>query len=232
MFTGIITAKGTVVSLTPNSFGVRLLINPNPTGDQLPEAWPAFPSEGDSVAINGCCLTYAPHDGDPSNHLGFDVIKETLDKTSLGRLATGSPVNLELSLTASTPMGGHFVQGHVDSLGRIADIKSTAEECVVTVAAPDELMPFIVPKGSITIDGISLTIARVDTAKKQFAVALIPTTLKLTTLGEANVGDTVNLETDIIARTVVHWLEAKFGGAGGSQPNVTMQTLKDAGFVG
>ncbi len=230
MFTGIITAKGQIVSLTPNSFGVRLVIDPNPAGGTLPEAWLHFPNEGDSVAVNGCCLTYAPQAGDAANHLGFDVIKETLDKTSLGNLAPNSWVNLELSLTASTPMGGHFVQGHVDGLGCIAEIKKTSEECVVTIETPAELMPFVVPKGSITIDGISLTIARVDIGQHQFAVALIPTTLNLTTLGDANIGDTVNLETDIIARTVVHWLEAKFG-AGGSPAGVTMEKLRDAGFV-
>ena len=115
MFTGIITAMGRIVSLTANDFGVRLVINPGKPAE--PPAWPALPSAGDSVAVQGCCLTLAPKAGDPPGCLGFDLIRETLEKTSLGRRSVGDRVNLELSLTPVTAMGGHFVQGHIDGTG-------------------------------------------------------------------------------------------------------------------
>ena len=224
MFTGIITAQGKVVSLTPNDFGVRLIIDPG-----KPVAWPAFPSVGDSVAVSGCCLTHAPKPGDQPGHLAFDVIKETLAKTSLGKLTQGSEVNLELSLTPVTAIGGHFVQGHVDGTGVVKHVKSTAEEWVVTVEVPLALVQYLVPKGSIAVDGVSLTLAAIDAAARIFHVALIPTTLALTTLGTAKVGDVVNIECDTITKTVVHILNMQ--PTKKSAEKVTLETLKTAGFA-
>ena len=228
MFTGIIQAKGRVAALTPNDFGVRLLVDPG-----RPDTWAAqgmWPAAGDSVAVNGCCLTVAPQPADGQDRLGFDVIKETLDKTSLGRLKPGAGVNLELSLTPTTPIGGHLVQGHVDGTGTIRRVIATAEQRVLTIEAPRGLLTCIVPKGSVSVDGVSLTIARVDTEAPTFDVALIPTTLEQTTLGEAKEGDLVNLETDMIARTVVHWLELRHGNGDG-EDQITVDLLRRAGFV-
>lgn len=224
MFTGIITAKGTVVSVASNDFGVRLIIDPG-----KPAAWPAFPNVGDSVAVSGCCLTHAPKPGDKPGHLAFDVIKESLSKTSLGKLTQGGEVNLELSLTPMTAIGGHFVQGHVDGTGVVKHVKSTAEEWVVTVEVPPALVQYLVPKGSIAVDGVSLTLAAVDVAAGTFNVALIPTTLALTTLGTAKAGDVVNLECDTITKTVVHVLSMQ--ATKKSAEKVTLDTLKAAGFA-
>lgn len=224
MFTGIITAKGTVVSIASNDFGVRLIIDPG-----RPAAWPSFPNAGDSVAVSGCCLTHAPKPGDKPGHLAFDVIKESLSKTSLGKLTQGGEVNLELSLTPMTAIGGHFVQGHVDGTGVIKNVKATAEEWVVTVEVPPALVQYLVPKGSIAVDGVSLTLAAVDVAARTFNVALIPTTLALTTLGTAKAGDVVNLECDTITKTVVHVLSMQ--ATKKPAEKMTLQTLKAAGFA-
>ena len=240
MFTGIIEAKGRIVSLVPNAFGVRLVVEPGEKG-RKPDAWTVMPKRGDSVAVNGCCLTYNPVEGDAGGVLGFDVIRESLDKTSLGQLEVGAAVNLELALTPTTAIGGHFVQGHVDGTGSIAQMNHTAEKCGVTIQAQAALMKYIVPKGSVTIDGISLTIASLDVAGGTFNVALIPTTLELTTLGDAKVGDVVNLEADMIAKTVVHCM-ANFAGQVGSDIDsgngdsgkndaaLTNEVFKRAGF--
>ena len=224
MFTGIITAKGKVVSVTPNDFGIRLLIDPG-----KPATWPAFPDVGDSVAVSGCCLTHAPKPGDKAGHLAFDVIQESLAKTSLGKLKQGGEVNLELSLTPMTAIGGHFVQGHVDGTGVVKGVKSTAAEWVVTIEVPAALVQYLVPKGSIALDGVSLTLAAVDVASRTFSVALIPTTLALTTLGTAKVGDVVNLECDTITKTVVHVMSLQMKKGGGEK--ITVESLKNAGFA-
>jgi len=158
---------------------------------------------GASVAVNGVCLTIAEH---RDKAAGFDVIPETLRRTNLGRLAPGGRVNLERSLRVGDRSDGHFVQGHVDGTGRVVAIDRAAGEWLLWTATPDNLRPYIVEKGSITIDGVSLTIAAVK--PDRFAVALIPTTLERTTLGALAVGGRVNLETDILARTVAHWLRA------------------------
>lgn len=222
MFTGIIQAKGRIDRLEPNAFGMRLLVDP--------AGWSYQPSPGDSIAVNGVCLTYAPQSARPG-HFAFDVIKETLAQTNLGSLQTGDLVNLESCLTPTTPMGGHFVQGHIDGMGRVAAVYDGSDEWRTTIEVSPALMPYIVPKGSITIDGISLTIASVEMSKHQFTVALIPTTLELTCLGDRAVGDTVNLETDIIARTVVHWL-SHFAGSDTPASTLTLEKLRDAGFTG
>lgn len=218
MFTGIVQAKGTLASISPHSAGARLLIDPG--------AFNYRPAPGDSIAVNGVCLTHAPAPGD-DNRLAFDVITETLNRTNLGQLQAGSAVNLEASLRADTPIAGHFVQGHVDGIGIVHRVSDYAKDWRLAIRAPLELMSCIVPKGSITIDGVSLTIAATDPRANLFEVALIPTTLDLTTLGDARAGDKVNLETDIIARTIVNFLQHHTQTPGG----ITIEKLIGAGFA-
>ena len=179
--------------------------------------------------MNGVCLTHAPKAGSSPESLTFDVIRETLNRSNLGRLTVGAPVNLEPSLTPETPMGGHFVQGHVDGIATITHRQESEEECRVTISAEFSLMQYVVPKGSIAIDGVSLTVASAHPKANTFTVALIPTTLNSTTLGKLQVGDCVNLETDLIAKTIVHWL-CNYGGKESSRGILTLETLKHAGF--
>ncbi len=218
MFTGIVQAKATVTAAEPNPFGVRLTLDRS--------AWrpePYTPAPGDSICVSGVCLTVT--EADPSR-LVFDVIAETLAKTTLGDLAPGDPVNLEPPVTPHQPLGGHFMQGHVDAVGTVTEVYDGPDEWRTTVAPPPELMDYIVPKGSIAIDGVSLTIA--DVADDAFTVALIPTTLELTTLCDRRAGARVNLEADILTKTVVHALRRMRGDAA---PKLTMDALRDAGFV-
>jgi len=220
MFTGIIQALGRIARIEPNAFGQRLIVDPG--------GWDYRPDDGDSIAVNGVCLTCTAEGA--GDQFAFDVIRETLDRSTLGKLRVGDPVNLESSLTPDTPMGGHFVQGHVDGLGAITHIESTAEQWRGTIQCDVAVMPCVIPKGSVAIDGVSLTIASVDVAARTFDVALIPSTLRMTNLGAAKVGDRVNLETDLIARTIVHWL-SHFAGQGGAA-GLTLDKLRDAGFAG
>jgi len=217
MFTGIIATTGRVRSIAPKTGGARLLVDP---GD-----WHVAPRRGDSICVNGVCLTHAPADGN-DGMLRFDIITETLSRSNLGALSVGDRVNLEASLTPDTPMGGHFVQGHVDGLGTVADIRDTAQEWRLTTRIDRTLMPFMVPKGSVAIDGISLTIASVDVAANTFDVAIIPTTLDVTNLGDRKIGDRLNIETDMIVRSVVHVLRHFSEDADG----LTMEKLRAAGF--
>ncbi|MCX5660607.1 MAG: riboflavin synthase [Planctomycetota bacterium] len=230
MFTGIVQAKGSVASVRPQPAGVRLAIDPR---GWRPAGGLAL-ALGDSVCVSGVCLTLASLD---AGQLHFDVINETLTKTTLGSLGAGQTVNLEPSLTANTPMGGHFMQGHVDGVGVVSQIKNDPGDWRVTVTPPAELADYVIPKGSIAIDGVSLTLA--STAAGTFDVALIPTTLKLTTLGDLRVGSRVNLEADILAKTVVHYLRRVTAGGSGA-PGVprspadaalTLDGLRRAGFT-
>lgn len=160
---------------------------------------------GESIAINGVCLTVAEilH----KNAVGFDVIKETLEKTNLGILSAGDEVNVERSLRAGAPISGHFVQGHVDGTAPLVHRIDAAHETRLTLRCPDELIAFLAPKGSVTLDGVSLTIAALRGA--EFDVALIPTTLQITTLARKSVGSLFNLETDVISKTVVNYLRQR-----------------------
>lgn len=192
MFTGIIEKIVRVVSVVEGPGFIRLTL----TAD-----WNDV-VDGESIAINGVCLTVAQING---GHIGFDVILETLRKTNLANLRAGDAVNVERSLRAGDRLSGHFVQGHVDGMARLTDVKATAEETRMTIAPPPELMKYIVPKGSVAVDGISLTVAAVH--EHSFEVALIPTTLRLTTLGQARAGWMLNLEADLISKTIVWQLE-------------------------
>lgn len=186
MFTGLVEDVGTVAKIDANGDGARLTIE---------TTLAAQVKEGDSVAVSGVCLTATSVS---ANSFAADAINETLSRTSIGSLGDGDGVNLELAMKADGRFGGHIVQGHVDGVGEIAEIRADGLSQVITVAAQPELLRYIVEKGSITVDGISLTVAAVD--EKGFDIALIPETLERTTLGAAKKGDTVNLETDIFAK--------------------------------
>lgn len=159
---------------------------------------------GQSIAVNGCCLTVAQI-GDGT--IGFDVVPETLRKTNLGLLQRGDRVNVERSLRVGDRLDGHFVQGHVDGRALLTESKCSPEEARLRLEAPAELAPYLVPEGSVALDGVSLTIAAVR--GNIFEVALIPTTLQLTTLGQKSPGWPFNLEADILAKTIVSWLERR-----------------------
>jgi riboflavin synthase len=198
MFTGLVQSIGTIAATQPTPKGLRLLIDPSP--------WSYQPAQGDSISVSGCCLTVAAAPDATRGLWAFDAVPETLNKTTLGRLAMGSKVNLEHAATASTLMGGHIVQGHVDGVGTIVSVQTTPEYRI-RVRPPADLMEFIAPKGSICMEGVSLTIAALNTKEGWFEVALIPTTLEKTTLAALKAGDPCNLEADSMAKTIVHWLK-------------------------
>ncbi|MDD2859313.1 MAG: riboflavin synthase [Candidatus Nanopelagicales bacterium] len=196
MFTGIVKERGQVVSVAPLGDSARLVIRaPLATSDA---------GLGDSIAVNGVCLTVAGLDGDTFT---ADVMAETLARTSLAAAKAGSEVNLERAMLASGRLGGHLVQGHVDATGHIASISPAEHWTVIRIAIPEHLSRYVAEKGSITIDGVSLTVVSVDDAS--LTVSLIPTTLRETTLGAREVGDVVNLEIDVIAKYVERLLEAR-----------------------
>jgi riboflavin synthase len=163
--------------------------------------------DGDSVSVNGVCLTVVEVDGD---ELSFDVMAETLARSALGSLTSGDPVNLERAVTVASRLGGHIVQGHVDGVGRIVSVVAGDAWTDVRFSLPAELARYLVPKGSICVDGISLTVVSVEA--EAFTVSLIPTTLARTTLGAKGPGAPVNLEVDVIAKYVERLFPA--GGAG------------------
>ncbi len=181
-------------------------VMPTPTGASLrvrAAAWGHRPRAGESVCVAGVCLT-AVADATEAGAIRFDVVAETLGKTALGRLREGAEVNLEHACRADTLLGGHIVQGHVDGVGRVVAVRDDAADWRVEIEPPADLMPYVVPKGSVCVDGVSLTIAR--TSATSFGVALIPATLALTTLSALRAGDEVNIETDIVAKTVVNYM--------------------------
>lgn len=205
VFTGLVEGCGRVHELLPQAAGVRLAIDT--TGTPLAESLSSAVTQdrcaiGDSIAINGCCLTVIAIDG---STLSFEAGSETLSKTNLGELSAGDPVNLERSLPVHGRLGGHFVQGHVDGVGIVQEIRSEPaadgnEWIFMTFTVDAALTAQMVSKGSVTVDGVSLTIVTVtDTS---FSVALIPHTLEVTTLGRRGVGAKVNLETDILGKYV------------------------------
>lgn len=194
MFTGIVEKRVPVLEIIQKPMAWRIW---------LQNTWTDL-GHGESVAVNGCCLTIAEMTGE---RLGFDVIKETLEKTNLGQIQAGDTVNVERALRVGDRLDGHFVQGHVDGTGRLVSAIMTPDEVRLVVQPPAELRKFLVHKGSISIDGVSLTIAAVHA--DTFEVALIPTTLKMTTLGDRPIGWPFNLEADIVSKHIVAWLEAR-----------------------
>ena len=193
MFTGIVEVTGTVVRARSVPSGRRLTIEAGRAAEDA--------ALGASVAVNGVCLTVAVVSGP---QLDFDVIAETLRRTNLGRLTAGDKVNLERSLRLDGRLDGHLVQGHVDGRGTVTRRQASPEEWMLWLRAEEQVRPYIVPKGSVALDGISLTVAVVE--GDEFAVAAIPTTLERTTLGLRQPGDEVNIESDIIVRTIIHQL--------------------------
>jgi len=189
MFTGIVEELGTVAAVEDQGDAVRLTVRATRV---LEDA-----ALGDSIAVNGCCLTVAARDGDTWT---ADVMQETLDKTSLRGVRPGDRVNLERAVTAATRLGGHIVQGHVDGVGEVLRREPSEHWEVVEVSVPADLARYLVDKGSITVDGVSLTV--VAAGERSFTVSLIPETLARTTLGTRRVGDRVNLEADVIAKHV------------------------------
>ena len=188
MFTGLVADKGTVTAVDATADGVRLAVRTA----LAPEI-----GEGDSVSVNGVCLTAtAIADG----RFSADVMRETLRRSSLAEVSEGAEVNLELPLRAGDRLGGHVVQGHVDGVGTIAAIRADGFSRVVEIAAPPETLRYVVEKGSIAVDGISLTV--VSVTDERFSVALIPETLERTNLGAAAPGQPVNLEVDVLAKYV------------------------------
>ena len=189
MFTGIVEEMGTVDAIVDLGDALRLrIVAPIVTADAR---------HGVSISVNGTCLTVVDHGGD---WFEADVMKETLDRTSLQSLKPGARANLERAARVDGRLGGHIVQGHVDGIGRIVDIHASAHWTVVRIAVPRELSRYLVEKGSVTVDGVSLTI--VSVGDEEFSVSLIPTTLADTTLGLSKVGDLVNIEVDILAKYV------------------------------
>jgi riboflavin synthase len=188
VFTGLVTDLGTVVAVDATDDGVRLRVSTSLARELR---------DGDSVAVNGVCLTAI---GAGGGGFGADVMHETLRRSSLREVRPGARVNLELPLRAEDRLGGHVVQGHVDGLGSVAAVREDGFARVVTIAADPALLRYVVEKGSIAVDGVSLTVAAVD--GDRFDVSLIPETLERTTLGAAAEGTPVNLEVDILAKYV------------------------------
>jgi riboflavin synthase len=189
VFTGIVEEVGRVVALDVTPDGARLAV-------EAPALAP-LAHLGDSISISGCCLTVVAVDGDV---LRFDAVPETLARTSLGRLAVGSLVNLEDALRAGEPFGGHLVQGHVDGVGEVASIAREGDGWRIGVRVPPELLRYVAEKGSIGLAGISLTVAALE--GELIEIALIPHTWTSTTVSDLEVGDHVNLEVDVIAKYV------------------------------
>ena len=200
MFTGIVEELGEIVAIERGAESAVVKVRgPLVTGDV---------AKGASIAVNGVCLTVVEHDRET---FSVDVMAETLNRSSLGSLRAGAPVNLERAMTVSARFGGHIVQGHVDGTAKIiARVPGDRWE-VVQLTLPPELSRYVVEKGSITVDGVSLTVS--DVTDDTFSVSLIPTTLELTTLGRKGVGDAVNLEVDVIAKYVERLLTHSGAGA-------------------
>ena len=215
MFTGIIEELGQIAALEKHSDGAKIRIAARVVTRDT--------AEGDSIAVNGVCLTALDVKAD-----GFtaDVSQETLDRSTLGRLKNGTRVNLERAVTPSTRLGGHIVQGHVDSRGRFVAARQNGDFWTVRVSFPKEIGQYLVYKGSISVEGISLTIA--ELGADYFEIAVIPKTWELTNLSTLRPGDEVNLEADVIAKYVERIL--LYGRAAESE-NITVEKLAKLGFV-
>ena len=212
MFTGIVEELGSVKTLTRNAGGARLTISASTVLGNT--------ALGDSICVNGVCLTVV----EKSNaDFSADVAQETLKVSNLGDLRAGQQVNLERALQLSARIGGHLVTGHVDAVGRIKEKRQEGNSWRVFIEAPETALRYVIKKGSIAVDGISLTIADVD--KAGFSLAMIPHTAKLTTLGFKAAGDSVNLETDIIGKYVERLLSGRV------ESGVSLELLKKTGFA-
>jgi riboflavin synthase len=202
MFSGIVQHVGVVDGTHRGARGGAIVV--------VPSRWTHRPEPGESVAVNGCCLTLiASADGPGGPALRFDLVEQTLKATALGSLRRRDRVNLEHPVTPATMLSGHIVQGHVDGVGRVTGVSPVSGDYRLRIAPPAALLEYIVERGSIAVDGVSLTVAGVDAGS--FEVALIPTTLACTTLGDLREGSAVNLECDYLAKIVVAWLQRRAG---------------------
>ncbi len=217
MFSGIVDRIGEVRSVRQVPGGLTLVVRA--------EGYWRGVATGASIAIDGACLTLTRADEQDAT---FDVIGETVRRTTIERLTPGSRVNLQKSMSVGDTIDGHFVQGHVDAVAKIAAIEQSGGESIWWFEMDREATAYVIPKGSVAIDGISLTVANVKDGR--FSVALIPTTLKDTTIDRKRVGDEVNVETDILARTVVHYLRS-MAQRSGSSGNLA-DLLREHGFGG
>lgn len=215
MFTGLIETIGRVVAAQPSGEALRLEVDLGPAAEGV--------RLGDSIALAGVCQTVAALRGSVA---AFDAVRETLERTTMGTWAAGTPVNVERSLRPSDRLGGHFVAGHVDATGTVIENGGRAGAWWLRVQAPTDLFAEIAPKGSIAIDGVSLTV--VEAAAPVLSVTIIPTTLTATTLGDRKPGDAVNLETDMLAKYVRRALAAV---AGQPDDQRLLETLGRAGFL-
>jgi riboflavin synthase len=201
VFTGIVEELGTVVDLRSELESARLTVRAGSVLDDV--------GSGDSIAVNGCCLTVVTLErieGVPGGVWAADVMRETLDRTTLGRLAEGDRVNLERAVTVQTRLGGHLVQGHVDGVGTVVRRNPSQHWEIVEIAVPPALARYVVEKGSITVDGVSLTV--MTAGERSLTVSLIPETLARTTLSARAAGQHVNLEVDVLAKYVERLLAA------------------------
>lgn len=218
MFTGIIEELGKIKSLEKHTEGARIKISAKVvTVDSV---------DGDSIAVNGVCLTVIDL---KSDSFAADVSNETLKRSTLGNLNVGARVNLERAVTPTTRLGGHIVQGHVDSTGKFLQAVKEGDFWTIRIGFPPEIARYLVYKGSIAVEGISLTIA--DLAENYFEIAVIPKTWELTNLSTLKPGDAVNLEVDMIAKYVERILKYSAGAGENSSGGITMEKLVGSGFV-
>ena len=201
MFTGLISSLGVVEAITKGGEYAKLSIKDAKICGQI--------SIGDSVSVNGTCLSVTAFD---NQQFSVDVMVQTLKLTAIGSLTKGDLVNLELATKAGEPLGGHIVQGHVDCIGKVAEIKPAEKWVALSVTIPEEKMRYVVPQGSIAIDGVSLTVGEIDDSKNAITVWLIPQTLELTNLGKKSPADLVNIEVDILAKYVERLVNKKSAG--------------------
>ncbi|MGI6712550.1 MAG: riboflavin synthase [Bacillota bacterium] len=217
MFTGLVEELGAVVSLVKGAKSAKLTISASKVLDDV--------KIGDSIAVSGVCLTVTTYG---NGHFQADVMAETLDKSNLGQLKIGEKVNLERALCLGDRLGGHLVSGHIDGVGTIKSQKVTDIAVVTKVQAPPELLKYVIRKGSIAVDGISLTIVDVDI--DQFTVSLIPHTAKVTTLGYKSIGDKVNIETDVIGKYVEKLLNFEDKLTEETGHSISLSFLSEHGF--
>jgi riboflavin synthase len=196
MFTGIIEELGTIESFTPHDGGAKMIVSANLVTTDA--------NDGDSISVNGVCLTALDI---KSGSFAADLSQETLDRSTLGNLKTGSRVNLERAVTPSTRLGGHIVQGHVDARGEFVSAESHGDFWTVRIGYPNEISQYLVFKGSVSVEGISLTIA--DLRDSTFDIAIIPKTWEMTNLSTLKPGDSVNLEADVIAKYVERMMKGR-----------------------
>lgn len=213
MFTGIIEELGRVTVLEKRGDNARIVIGAGLVTDGT--------ANGDSIAVNGVCLTAL--DVSPTS-FAADVSKETLDRSTLGSLREGSAVNLERAVTPATRLGGHIVQGHVDTRGEFLGAENNGDFWTVHIGFPPEIAQYLIYKGSVAVEGISLTIA--ELTDTQFEIAVIPKTWEMTNLSSLNAGDAVNLEADVIAKYIERMIQARV-----PDSRITRETLEKAGFI-